>query len=161
MVIALATSTLPTGYTRWSVRRLAAASGLGTTTVHRILHEGKLRPHRTTYWWGRSPDTEFSAKQAAILGLYLEPPTGALVTCVDEKTHIQALDRTQPELPLRAGDSRRLAATYRCHAATCPIAALAVHTGAVEGRYAERNDHASFPRFLKALYRAHPRPSCT
>src|SRR5664280_446699 len=89
-VIALATSEAPDGASRWSIRRLAAASGLGATTVHRILREGELRPHRTQYWCGRSPDPEFEEKQAAILGLYLDPPTNALV-CVDEKSQILSL----------------------------------------------------------------------
>lgn len=156
-VIALATSTPPDGCSRWSVRRLAAEAGIAPSSVHRILREGKLRPHRTKYWCGRSPDPEFEAKQAAILGLYLDPPTDALVVCVDEKSQIQALDRTQPELPMRAGDERRLTSTYKRHGTTCLLAALAVHSGKVTGRCVERNDHATFLRFLKALYRAHPR----
>ena len=63
----------PKGKTSWSVRDLAQASGLSATTVHRILHEGRLKPHKAEYWCGRSPDPEFEAKQAAILGLYLDP----------------------------------------------------------------------------------------
>jgi transposase len=156
-VIALATSEPPDGASRWSVRRLAAESGLSATTVHRILAEGELRPHRTQYWCGRSPDPEFEEKQAAILGLYLDPPTNALVVCVDEKTQIQALDRTQPELPMRAGSERRLTATYKRLGTTCLLAALAVHSGEVSGRCVERNDHETFLRFLKGLYRANPR----
>ena len=156
-VIALATSAAPDRASRWSIRRLAAASGLGATTVHRILREGELRPHRTQYWCGRSPDPEFEEKQAAILGLYLDPPTNALVVCVDEKSQIQALDRTQPEMPMRAGSDRRLTATYKRHGTTCLLAALAVHSGEASGRCVERNDHETFLRFLKALYRAHPR----
>jgi transposase len=156
-VIALATSAPPDGTSSWSVRRLAAHAGIAPSSVHRILREGALRPHRTTYWCGRSPDPEFEAKQAAILGLYLEPPTGALVICVDEKSQIQALDRTQPELPMRSGQDRRLTATYKRHGTTCLLAALAVHSGEVTGRCLERNDHVSFLRFLKSLYRANPR----
>ena len=140
-----------------SATQLAADVGLPRTTVHRILAAGELRPHKVEYWCGRSPDPEFEAKQAAILGLYLDPPTNALVVCVDEKTHIQALDRTQPELPMRAGQDRRLTATYKRHGTTCLLAALAVHSGEVSGRCVERNDHETFLAFLKALYRAHPR----
>ena len=73
-VVDLATSTPREGKTSWSVKDLAQASGLSSTTVHRILSEAKLRPHKTEYWCGRSPDPEFEAKQAAILGLYLDPP---------------------------------------------------------------------------------------
>jgi len=106
---------------------------------------------------GRSPDPEFEAKQAAILGLYLDPPINALVVCVDEKSQIQALDRTQPELPMQAGSPRRLTATYKPHGTTCLLAALAVHSGDVSGRCVDANDDTSFLRFLKALYRANPR----
>jgi transposase len=156
-VVALASSEPPDGYSRWSTRRLAEKAGIGPTSVHRILHEGSLKPHKTEYWCGRSPDPEFEAKQAAILGLYLDPPINALVVCVDEKSQIQALDRTQPELPVQAGSPRRLTATYKRHGTTCLLAALAVHSGEVSGRCVEANDHESFLRFLKALYRSHPR----
>jgi len=155
-VVALATSKPPDGCTRWSTRRLAAKTGIGATSVHRILSEGRLRPHKTKYWCGRSPDPEFEAKQAAILGLYLDPPINALVVCVDEKSQIQALDRTQPELPMQAGSPRRLTATYKRHGTTCLLAALAVHSGEVSGRCVDSNDHTTFLRFLKALYRANP-----
>ncbi|HJW75936.1 MAG TPA: IS630 family transposase [Thermoleophilia bacterium] len=155
-VVALASSKPPDGSRRWSTRKLAAQAGIGATSVHRILSEGRLKPHKTEYWCGRSPDPEFEAKQAAILGLYLDPPTNALVMCVDEKSQIQALDRTQPELPLQAGSPRRLTATYKRHGTTCLLAALAVHSGAVSGRCVDANDHTTFLRFLKSLYRANP-----
>jgi putative transposase len=156
MVLDLATGTPPKGKTSWSVRDLAEASGLSATTVHRILHEGKLKPHKVEYWCGRSPDPEFEAKQAAILGLYLDPPANALVLSVDEKSQIQALDRTQPQLPLRAGQPRRLTATYRRNGTTCLLAALAVHEGEVTARCRDKNDHVTFLAFLKALYRKYP-----
>jgi transposase len=155
-VVALATAKPPAGASRWSIRRLAQESGIGATTVHRILSEGRLKPHKTEYWCGRSPDPEFEAKQAAILGLYLDPPMGALVLCVDEKSQIQALEATQPELPMRAGSPRRLTATYKRHGTTCLLAALAVHSGALSGRCLDASDHTTFLRFLKALYRANP-----
>ena len=155
-VVALASSKPPDGSRRWSTRKLAEQSGIGATSVHRILSEGRLKPHKTEYWCGRSPDPEFEAKQAAILGLYLDPPTNALVMCVDEKSQIQALDRTQPELPMQAGSPRRLTATYKRHGTTCLLAALAVHSGAVSGRCVDVSDHATFLRFLKSLYRANP-----
>lgn len=155
-VVALASSKPTDGSTRWSVRKLARATGLGVASVHQILQAGQLKPHRTDYWCGRSPDPEFAEKQAAILGLYLNPPTHALVLCVDEKSQIQALDRTQPELPMRRGQARRLTATYRRHGTVCLLAALAVHSGQVVGRCVDRNDHEVFLRFLKALYRQNP-----
>ena len=156
-VVALASSAPPDGCTHWSTRRLAEKTGIGATSVHRILHKGRLKPHKTDYWCGRSPDPEFEAKQAAILGLYLDPPTNALAVCTDEKSQVQALDCTQPELPMRSGAPRRLTATYKRHGTTCLLAALAVHSGEVSGRCVDANDHETFLRFLKYLYRAHPR----
>ena len=155
-VVSLASSKPTDGTTKWSTRRLARQIGIGPTTVHQILSEGKLKPHKTEYWCGRSPDPEFEAKQAAILGLYLAPPANALVLCVDEKSQIQALDRTQPELPMRSSQPRRLTATYKRHGTTCLLAALTVHTGDVSGRCVDKNDHVAFLGFLKYLYRKHP-----
>jgi putative transposase len=156
VVLDLATGTPAKGKTSWSVRDLADASGLSATTVHRILHEGNLKPHKVEYWCGRSPDPEFEAKQAAILGLYLDPPENALVLSVDEKSQIQALDRTQPQLPLRTGEPRRLTATYKRNGTTCLLAALSVHEGEVTARCRDTNNHVTFLAFLKALYRKYP-----
>ena len=125
--------------------------------MHRILAAGELRPHKVEYWCGRSPDPEFEAKQAAILGLYLDPPQNALVLSVDEKSQIQALDRTQPQLPMRSGEPRRLTATYKRNGTTCLLAALSVHDGEVTARCRDKNDHVTFLAFLKALYRKYPR----
>jgi putative transposase len=156
-VVDLATSTPEQGKTTWSVSDLARASGLSRTTVHRILAEGKLKPHKTEYWCGRSPDPEFEAKQAAILGLYLNPPENALVLSVDEKSQMQALDRTQPELPMKAGEPKRLTATYKRHGTTCLLAALSARDGEVTARCRDKNAQVSFLAFLKALYRKYPR----
>ena len=101
------------GSSQWTMTSLAQATGLGRTTIHRILTEGRLKPHKVEYWCGKSPDPEFEEKQAAIVGLYLDPPDNAVVLCVDEKSQLQALDRTQPELPLRPGNARRQTATYK------------------------------------------------
>jgi transcriptional regulator with XRE-family HTH domain len=156
-VISRATETPPGGRTRWTQRQLAAVVGISPASVNRVLKGGDLKPHKTDYWCGRSPDPEFAAKQAAILGLYLEPPSGALVLSVDEKSQIQALDRTQPELPLRPGKPRRLTATYKRHGTTCLLAALSIATGTVEARCLDRTTHKEFLAFLKHLYRKHPR----
>ena len=156
-VIALACSPPPDGYTRWNVKMLADATKLGSTTVHRILNEGDIKPHKVDYWCGKSPDPEFEEKQAAILGLYLNPPNNALVISVDEKSQIQALDRTQPVLPLMSGKPCRQTVTYKRHGTTCLLAALAVHEGYIEGRCVERHTHKEFLAFLKYLYRKHPR----
>jgi putative transposase len=155
-VIGRATETPPGGRSRWTQRQLAGAIGISAASVNRVLNAADLKPHKTDYWCGRSPDPEFAAKQAAIVGLDLEPPSGALVLSVDEKSQIQALDRTQPELPLRVGRPRRLTATDKRHGTTCLLAALSIATGTVEARCLERATHQEFLAFLKHLYRRHP-----
>lgn len=155
-IMAMACQKPSDGSTRWSMRKLAKAVGRSKSAVHQILNEGELKPHRVKYWCGRSPDPEFEEKQAAILGLYLNPPDNALVLSVDEKSQIQALDRTQPELPLRAGKPRRLTNTYTRHGTTSLLAALVVHEGEVTGRCVDSHNHCSFLAFLKYLYRKYP-----
>ena len=155
-VLERATETPPAGRTRWTQRQLARVVGISPASINRVLNAGDLKPHKTEYWCGRSPDPEFAAKQAAIVGLYLDPPSGALVLSVDEKSQIQALDRTQPELPLRPGRPRRLTATYKRHGTTCLLAALSIATGTVEARCLDRATHQEFLAFLKHLYRRHP-----
>ena len=145
------------GRNQWTITSLAKATGLGRTTVHRILNEGDLKPHKVEYWCGKSPDPEFEKKQAAIVGLYMNPPENALVLCVDEKSQLQALDRTQPELPLRPGTPKRQTATYKRNGTTCLLAALSIHDGNITGRCVDRNNHTTFLKFLKYLYRRHPR----
>jgi putative transposase len=89
-VLERATETPPGGRTRWTQRQLARGAGISPASVNRVLNAGDLKPHKTEYWCGRSPAPEFAAKQAAIVGLYLDPPSGALVLSVDEKSQIQA-----------------------------------------------------------------------
>ena len=155
-VMALACTTPPDGANAWSMRKLADATGFAVATVHGILHAADLKPHKVDHWCGKSPDPEFAEKQAAIIGLYMEPPVNALVLCVDEKSQIQALDRTQPLLPMRCGEAKRLTATYKRHGTTCLLAALAVHEGAIEGRCVDSTKHENFLSFLKYLYRKYP-----
>lgn len=155
-LVALACTTPPDGSSRWSVRKLAEVTGHSKSAVQRILAEGAIKPHKTKYWCGKSPDPEFEKKQTAILGLYLNPPENALVLCVDEKSQIQALDRTQPLLPMRPGNPKRLTATYKRNGTTCLLAALAVHSGTIEGRCVESSNHEEFLKFLKTLYRKFP-----
>lgn len=156
-VIALACTTPVDGSTRWSVRKLAEATGYGKSTVQQILAAGAIKPHKTKYWCGKSPDPEFAEKQAAIIGLYLSPPENALVLCVDEKSQIQALDRTQPLLPMRPDAPSRLTATYKRNGTTCLLAALAVHEGEITGKCVDSANSQEFLRFLKRLYRQYPR----
>lgn len=155
-VIALACAEPPKGITSWSCRKLAQKTGLGVTTVHRILTEGRIKPHKVEYWCGRSTDPEFEQKQAAIIGLYMNPPENAVVLAIDEKSQIQALDRTQPALPMKEGKPKRLTATYKRNGTTCLLAALAVHEGNVQGRCVEKHTHEEFLGFLKHLYRQYP-----
>ena len=155
-VMALACTTPVDGSNAWSVRKLAEATGFGVGTIHRILNAGDLKPHKVRHWCGKSPDPEFTEKQAAIIGLYMNPPENALVLCVDEKSQIQAVDRTQPLLPMKPGTPKRLTATYKRHGTTCLLAALAVHDGAVHGRCVDSTRHENFLNFLKHLYRSYP-----
>jgi len=155
-VMALACTTPVDGSTRWSVRKLADAAHFSVGAVHKILNSGDLKPHKVRHWCGKSPDPEFMAKQAVIIGLYMDPPLNALVLCVDEKSQIQALDRTQPLLPMKPGQAKRLTATYKRNGTTCLLAALAVHEGTIDGRCVDSANHTNFLNFLKHLYRTHP-----
>ena len=156
-VTGTACSPPPDGCTGWSQRRLAEATGLSKSTVNRILNQASFKPHKTQYWCGKSPDPEFETKQAAIIGLYINPPDNALVLAVDEKPQIQALDRNQPELPLRQGSPKRLTATYTRHGTVCLLAALSVHEGHLDSRCIDKHTHTEFLSFLKHIYRKYPR----
>jgi transposase len=146
----------PGGETHWSVRRLAEATGLSHTTVHRIWREHKLKPHRLrTFKY--SSDAELEAKVIDVVGLYLEPPANALVLCVDEKTQIQALDRTQPTLPMRPGRAQRMTHDDKRNGTTSLYAALEIATGQVTGACHERHTHREFLSFLNQLLRSYPR----
>jgi transposase len=144
------------GANAWSMRELARVTGVSSTTVHRILTEASIKPHKIHHWCGKSPDPEFEPKQATIIGLYMYPPNNALVISVDEKSQIQALDRTQPVLPLLSGNPKPHTATYTRHGTTCLLAALAVHEGTVEAKCVDRNSRNEFLAFLKRLYRNNP-----
>jgi putative transposase len=155
-VMALACTTPVDGCTRWSMRKLADAAGHSVSAIHGILNAGDLKPHKVHHWCGKSPDPEFASKQATVIGLYMDPPANAMVLCVDEKSQIQALDRTQPLLPMRQGNPKRLTATYKRNGTTCLLAALAVHEGTIEGRCVDSTNHNNFLNFLKHLYRSNP-----
>jgi transposase len=154
-VIELATSAPGEGYTNWSQQRIADKTGMSQSKVHQILKEADLKPHKIEYWCGKSTDPEFEEKMTAIVGLYMKPPENALVLCVDEKTQIQALDRTQPELPLQRNRPKRQTATYKRHGTVSLIAALAVHSGRITANSIDRNTNVNFLKFLKKLDREH------
>lgn len=133
--------------THWSTRRLARRVGVSHSTVMRVWHKAGRQPHRLQRYMA-SPDPDFETKAKAILGLYLNPPEKAVVVCVDEKTAIQALDRTQPGLPMRAGRPERQSVEYVRHGTVSLLAALEVQTGKVQGRCVARHTSEEFVRFL-------------
>jgi len=155
MVIQKACSPHTEGYTNWSQQRIAEEVGISQSKVHQILKEADLRPHKIKYWCGKSPDPEFEEKMVSIVGLYMDPPENAIVLCVDEKTQIQALDKTQPELPLKSGQPKRLTTSYKRHGTVALIAALAVHTGEITANTIKSNNAANFLKFLKKLDRTY------
>jgi transposase len=141
------------GYSNWSQSRIAKEIGISQSKVFQILREADLKPHKIEYWCGKSPDPEFEAKMINIVGLYMNPPENAIVLCVDEKTQIQALDRTQPLLPLKSGLPKRYTSTYKRNGTVALIAALAVHSGEVTAHTVKSNNAVNFLRFLKKLDR--------
>src|SRR6267378_2674233 len=146
----------PKAATHWSARRLAKEVGLSPATVHRIWQKYGLQPHRVeTFKF--SCDPQFDAKLADIVGLYLDPPERALVLCVDEKSQIQALNRTQPALPMWPGLPVRMTHDYVRHGTTSLFAALEVASGKVHGRCYRRHRHAEFIVFLESLAKRYPK----
>jgi transposase len=143
------------GATHWSTRSLAKATGLSRATVHRIWHTFGLQPHRVETW-KLSADPLFVEKVRDIVGLYLNPPDRALVLCVDEKSQIQALDRTQPLLPMRPGHPERRTHDYVRHGTTSLFAALDIRTGEVIGECHRRHRAAEFRKFLATIETAVP-----
>lgn len=145
------------GYSNWSQRRIAKELGMSQSTVQSILKSHDLKPHKVEYWCGKSTDPEFEEKMLNVVGLYLNPPENAIVLSVDEKTQIQALDRSQPELLLRSGNPKRLTATYKRHGTVSLIAALSVHDGEITANTIDKNNAQNFLKFLKKVYRKYPR----
>jgi len=141
--------------THWTGRAMANAAGLAVSTVQRIWKAHGLAPHR----WRRfklSNDPAFAEKLHAVVGLYVAPPAHAVVLSVDEKSQIQALDRTQPGLPLKKGRGATMTHDCKRHGTTTLFAALNVLTGEVFGRNMQRHRHQEFIRFLNALEREIP-----
>jgi transposase len=138
------------GTTHWSVRKLSAEMGVSKSSVHRILSQARLQPHRLERYMA-SNDPDFESKAADIIGLYLEPPQHAAVFCVDEKTAIQALDRLDPVLPLSPGRAERHGFEYHRHGTLSLYAALDVKTGKVQGKTAKRHTSSDFIAFLSEI----------
>ena len=154
-VVTLTLEATPRDATHWSTRAMAARCGLSQSSVSRIWRAFGLQPHRTESF-KLSRDPLFIDKVRDIVGLYLNPPEHALVLCVDEKSQIQALDRTQPLLPMRPGQVERRTHDYVRHGTTSLFAALDVQTGEVIGRCHRRHRAIEFRKFLDAIDAAVP-----
>ena len=144
------------GKTHWTSREVADRVGVSQTTVCRVWREHRLQPHRTRSF-KFSTDPELVEKVTDVIGLYLHPPEKAIVLCADEKSQIQALDRTQPMLPLKPGQVERRTHDYVRHGTTTLFAALELATGTVTGRCYKAHRHQEFLRFLNVLAKTYPR----
>ena len=155
-VLTLTRLTTPDGGTHWSVRTMAEVSGVSPASVQRIWAAHGLKPHliRT---FKLSKDPKFEEKLVDVVGLYLDPPEKALVLCVDEKSQIQALDRTQPGLPMKKGRCGTMTHDYKRHGTTTLFAALNTLDGSVIGSCKERHRHEEFLAFLKQIDRRTPK----
>jgi len=154
-VIVATLETMPRDATHWSSRAMARNSGISTSSVQRIWRAFGLQPHRAETF-KLSTDPLFVDKVRDIVGLYMSPPDHALVLCVDEKSQMQALDRTQPLLPLAPGHPERRSHDYKRHGTTALFAALDIATGQVLGRCYRRHRASEFRRFLDAIDSAVP-----
>ena len=142
--------TKPKGSTHWSCRTMAAEQEISKSTVSRIWRSHHIKPHRTqTFKLSRDP--RFLQKLTDVVGLYLHPPDKAIVLCVDEKSQIQALQRTQPGVPLKKGRSGTMTHDYKRHGTTTLFAALDVLAGKVIGDCYKRHRHQEFLRFLRRI----------
>src|SRR2546427_3186051 len=147
--------TTPAGATHWTVRTMAKAQGVGHTTLHRIWRQHGLQPHRVETF-KLSRDKRFVEKLRDVVGLYLNPPEHALVLSIDEKSQIQALDRTQPGLPLKKGRAGTMTHDYKRNGTTTLFAALNVLEGKVIGQCMQRHRHQEFLRFMRRVDRDTP-----
>ncbi len=145
----------PKGATHWSCRSMAKAAGVSPASVQRIWSAHGLQPHRAETF-KLSTDPRFKEKMTDVVGLYLNPPDKAIVLCVDEKSQIQALDRTQPGLPMKRGRCGTMTHDYKRSGTTSLFAALDVAEGTVIGQCYGRHRHQEFLRFLKRLDGAYP-----
>lgn len=154
--IKITLQTKPVGTTHWSTRSLARAQGVSKNTIQRAWQDHGLKPHLTrTFKLSRDP--RFLEKLTDVVGVYLTPPQNAVVLCVDEKSQIQALDRTQPGLPLKPGRCGTYTHDYHRHGTTTLFAALQVAEGRVIGQCYSRHRHQEFLKFLRRLDDEFPR----
>jgi len=154
-IVHATTQTKPPGHTHWSCRSMAKAQGVSPATVQRIWDAHGLQPHRVRTF-KLSNDPRFSEKLTDVVGLYLNPPEKAIVLCVDEKSQIQALDRTQPGLPIKKGRAGTMTHDYKRNGTTTLFAALSTLDGSVVGQCLPRHRHQEFLKFLRHLDREFP-----
>src|SRR6202051_876290 len=156
MVIAKTTQERPSHATHWSTRAMAAVAGISEASVRRIWHGHGLKPHRVETF-KLSNDPRFAEKLEDIVGLYLNPPEHALVLSLDEKSQIQALDRTQPGLPMKKGRGETMTHDYKRHGTTTLFAALNTLDGTVMATCMERHRHQEWLKFLRLINRQTPK----
>jgi transposase len=154
-VLTLTCSEPPGAVTHWTGRAMARTVGISLSAVQRIWQANRLQPHRLRTF-KRSNDPAFASKVEDIVGLYMDPPCHAVVLSIDEKSQIQALDRTQPGLPLKPGKCGTMTHDYKRNGTTTLFAALNTLDGTVVGRCMPRHTHKEFVRFLNAVERAVP-----
>jgi len=154
-IVIATTQTTPPGETHWSCRSMAKAQGVSPATVQRIWDAHGLKPHRVRAF-KLSNDPRFTEKLTDVVGLYLNPPEKALVLSVDEKSQIQALDRTQPSLPMKPGRAGTMTHDYKRNGTTTLFAALNTLDGSVIGECLPRHRHQEFLKFLRTLDREFP-----
>lgn len=155
-LVRMTLETAPSGQTHWSTRQLAAKLGVSQSTVSRVWRAFRLQPHRQDTFT-LSTDDFFVEKVRDVVGLYMSPPEHAVVLCVDEKSQIQALDRTQPLLPMRPGQPERKTHDYERHGTTSLFAALDAHRGDVIWKMYRKHRQQEFVRFLATIDERVPR----
>jgi len=155
-VVHVTLHTKPPNATHWSIRTMAVAAGLSASSIQRIWSAHALKPHLVkTFKLSRDPN--FAAKVQDVVGLYLDPPDKALVLSLDEKSQIQALDRTQPGLPMKKGRAGTMTHDYKRNGVTTLFAALDVATGKVIGQCMKRHRHQEWLTFLRTIDRSTPK----
>ncbi len=155
-IIEITTREKPEGATHWSTRTLAAKLGIHSTFVSQVWRDNGLKPHLVKSF-KVSNDPNFEEKLADVVGLYMNPPENAAVFCVDEKSSIQALDRTQPGLPMKKGRAGTMTHDYKRNGTSTLFAALNVFTGEVIGECKQRHRHQEFLSFLKTVEKQTPK----
>ncbi|MGC8628488.1 MAG: IS630 family transposase [Acidimicrobiales bacterium] len=155
-IVHLTQHSKPEGQTHWSCRTMAKATGVSAATVQRVWHARGLKPHLVETF-KLSTDRQFDEKLVDVVGLYMNPPDKAVVLCIDEKSQIQALDRTQPSLPMKKGRAGTMTHDYKRNGTTTLFAALDVLSGKVIGQCLPRHTHNEFLHFLKKVDKEVPK----